>query len=471
MFTHKSTVVLLSSVVSQAFAETIHGAVVFTRHGDRTSKHYSGYSLTNLGFEQNFQVGSSYRSRYLASDSPQQILNISEDKYVPAQIYASAPEQAVLMNTATAFLQGFYPPLGSVSPEMVAQTLNNGTTTESPLDGYQYVFLHGADANSPDTMWLKGDDGCPASAKSSKDFEDSAEFKARVESTKDFYSGFWDILQGVYDYTSEKLTYAKAYDIFDLINVANIHNSSLPRNVTSDELFQLRTLADSAEFGYNFNASDTARSIGGRTLAGAILKQLNQTVTSKGKTKFSLLAGSYDSFLAFFGISDLIAVSNDFFGLPDYASSMAFELFTPEDTTSFPTNTEALNVRFLFRNGTSDSLDAYPLFGRSDVTMSWAEFVEQMKQRAITSTEEWCQTCNSSEDFCSAFGGTAATSVPEKGSGGMSNAVAGVIGAVVTMIVIAIGGALAFVILRRRNRQAVPVAAEKASISSESMSA
>ncbi|ORY04131.1 histidine phosphatase superfamily [Clohesyomyces aquaticus] len=470
MLVSGSLLVLLGGIASPSIAETVHGVLVFTRHGDRTSKHYSGYGLTSLGFEQNFQVGSSYRSRYLSSTSPQRIFNISGDKYVPSQIYASAPDQSVLINTATAFLQGFYPPLGSVSPQLATQTLNNGTATQNPLNGYQYVFLHGADANSPDTIWLKGDDACPALTNASESFENSTEFQAKLESTKAFYAGFSEFLKGVYDYTPQKMTYAKAFDIFDLINVANIHNSSIPRNITSEELFQLRTLADSAEFAYNFNTSQPARSIGGKTMTGAILNQLNQTVTTKGKLKFSLLAGSYDSFLAFFGLSNLISVSTNFYGLPGYASTMAFELFTPENTTAFPSDVNALSVRFLFRNGSTGSLDTFPLFGRSENTTPWPEFVTQMKSRAITNAEQWCRTCNSPEDFCAPYT-TAPTSAAEKSKGGMSNAVAGVIGAMVTLGVVAICGTLAFVLLWRRKKEAAVTTEEKASIASGSASA
>ncbi|KAF2465072.1 phosphoglycerate mutase-like protein [Lindgomyces ingoldianus] len=469
MLVSGSLLVLLGGIASPSIAETVHGVLVFTRHGDRTSKHYSGYGLTSLGFEQNFQVGSSYRSRYLSSASPRRIFNISEDKYVPSQIYASAPDQSVLINTATAFLQGFYPPLGGVSPKLATQTLNNGTATQNPLNGYQYVFLHGADANSPDTIWLKGDDACPALTNASESFENSTEFQAKLESTKAFYAGFWDFLKGVYDYTPQKMTYAKAFDIFDLINVANIHNSSIPRNITSEELFQLRTLADSAEFAYNFNASQPARSIGGKTLTGAILNQLNQTVTTKGKLKFSLLAGSYDSFLAFFGLSNLISASTNFYGLPDYASTMAFELFTPENTTAFPSDVNALSVRFLFHNGSAGSLDTFPLFGRSENTTPWPEFVTQMKSRAITNAEQWCQTCNSPDDFCALYR-TVPTSVAEKSKGGMSNAMAGVIGAMVMLGVVAICGILAFVLFWRRKKEAAVTTEEKASVASGSVS-
>jgi len=71
-----------------------------------TSKHYSGYELTNLGFQMNFQVGEDYRAIYVSSKSPKKILGISENKHTPAQVFASAPDQSVLLNTATAFLQG-----------------------------------------------------------------------------------------------------------------------------------------------------------------------------------------------------------------------------------------------------------------------------------------------------------------------------------------------------------------------------
>ena len=118
--------------------------------------------------------------------------------------------------------------------------------------------------------------------------------------------------------------------VFDLVNVARIHNASSPARdvVTDDQLFQLRTLADSAEWGYNFNASQPARQIHAQTLAAALLSQLNQTVTSKGKLKVSLLAGSYDTMMVFFGLVDLTAASPDFYGLPDYASSLVFEAVT-----------------------------------------------------------------------------------------------------------------------------------------------
>ncbi|KAF7547251.1 hypothetical protein G7Z17_g7864 [Cylindrodendrum hubeiense] len=466
------------NLAATAAAETIHGAVVFSRHGDRTTKWYGAQSLTSLGAEQNYQVGSEYRSRYLEADSPNQILGISEDKYVTSQLFASAPDQGILMNTATAFLQGFYPPLGDIAPEIASQTLNNGTNSTSPIDGYQYVVLHGINDNSPDTIWIKGDDTCPAYKNASKSFTASEVFQDRVDATSDFYASFYDVLSdGVYNLKPENMTYANAYNLFDLVNVARIHNETSPaRNVSDDDLFQLRTLADSAELGLNWNASQPARSIGAETLFGVILTQLNQTVTTEGKLKFSLFAGSYDTFMAFFGVAELLDVSPDFYGLPDYASTMTFELFS-DDTDEFPSDPSAdLRVRWLFKNGTTGELTTYPLFSTDEDSLSWTRFVTEVEERAILDISDWCDQCSATEDFCAAYADDDSAESEEnedeseKGdkNGGMSNAVAGVIGAFVTLGVVGILGAAVFLMKRRK---AATKGGEKSSVRSGSTDA
>ncbi|KAK4198888.1 putative lysosomal acid phosphatase [Triangularia verruculosa] len=469
---------VLGLLAGGAMAETVHGVVVFSRHGDRTTKHYGAQQLTNLGASQNFQVGSDYRARYIEADSPHRILNISEFNYIPSQVYASAPNQGILLNTATAFLQGLYPPLVDLNSEIASQTLNNGSESTSPLNGYQYVTLQGVSSNSPDAIWIKGDDGCPAVTEASSSFETSTEFTTKLSSTKDFYKSLFPVLKSVYDIKSPSdLSYAKSYDIYDLINVARLHNASSPaQDISDDQLFQLRTLADSAEFGYNFNASQPARSIHAQTLSAAVLNQLNKTVTSEGKLKLSLLAGSYDAFLAFFGLTDLTSVSPNFYGLPGYASTMVFELYTPETTTSFPAE-DALRVRFLFKNGTTGSLDAFPLFGTKADSLSWNEFASQMSKRAIGTAEEWCSVCASTAGFCAAYANRDGVAAAGAGSakGAMSNAVAGVVGAVVTLGVVGIVGLVVFLFVSRRrkagNKSVVMMMADEKSVRSVSTGA
>lgn len=445
-----------------------------------TSKHYTGYGLTNLGVQQNFQVGGDYRALYISSNSSKQILGISENKVVNSQIFATAPDQSILLNTATAFLQGLYPPLEGLDPEISSQTLVNGSEYTNPLNGYQYVVLHGEEADAPDAIWLKGDEGCPVATEAQKNFKSSAEFKKRDEASRTFYESFWVNIDDVYDYQQSNMSYTNAYDIFDLLNVASIHNASSNGNITEEELFQLRTLADSAEFGSNYNSSEPGRSIGGQAFAGVVLDQLNQTVSMKGKQKFALMAGSYDTFLAFFGLANLTSSSSDFFGLPHYAATMSFELFSSETVDAFPESTDSLRVRFLFRNGSDDgeALRTFPLFGGSEDSMSYNEFVSAMQEIAITSAEGWCNVCQSDLLFCAAYNSTSPSSARSeqgKAGGGMSNAVAGVIGAMVTLGVVAIIGSLVFFLLHRRQQQ-VPsnttaaVRNEKASTGSDNES-
>ncbi|KAK4233984.1 histidine phosphatase superfamily [Achaetomium macrosporum] len=457
MYTSASTLALAGGLFAAtgAAAETVHGVLVFSRHGDRTAKHFGNTVLTSLGAQQVFQVGSDYRARYLASDSPHRISNISEFEYVPAQVWASAPDQAILLNTATSFLQGLYPPLGDVKPALATTSLANGSSVSSPLSGYQYVTLHGVDDASAETVWIKGDDNCPAVTAASASFNLSTEYQSRVATTRDFYRSLYPLLSDYYS-SADDISYTKAYDIFDLVNVERIHNASSPaHNITDAQLVQLRTLADSAEFGANFNASQPARYIHARTFAGAVLSHLNQSVSGQNP-KFTLLAGSYDTFLAFFGLANLTSVSTDFYGLPDYASTMAFELFTP----TAGLDVGQLHVRYLFRNGTQGTLTAYPLFGSGKTELPWSKFVDAMRQRGISDVETWCGECQSSAVFCAAYnnngnGAGSVTAVDADDGGSVSR---GSWNAVLVVMVVAIAANLVWAglwLVKRQKKQAV----------------
>ncbi|KAK4658200.1 hypothetical protein QC762_0035870 [Podospora pseudocomata] len=321
MFTAAAGTVL-SLLAGRAMAETVHGVVVFTRHGDRTTKHYGAQTLTNLGTTQNFQIGGDYRARYIESSS------LTKSSTSPNSTTAST-----------------HP-----SPTSTPQSQPKPSTTEAnppPLNGYQYITLQGI-PQLPDAIWIKGDDNCPAVTQASQSFESSPEFTTKLTSTREFYQSLFPVLKSVYDITSpEDLSYASAYDIYDLINVARLHNSSFPS--PPSQLFQLRTLADSAEFAYNFNASQPERSIHARTLSSAILTQLNKTVALEGALKFSV-GGELRCVSCVFGLAGLTEVSESFYGLPDYASTMAFELYSPETRTSFPEEKD-LWVRFCLRMG------------------------------------------------------------------------------------------------------------------------
>ena len=441
------------ALLASANAHTIHSVLVFTRHGDRTAKFYKNYEMTNLGAQQVYSSGQYYRDRYLTGSHP--IAGVSQDSATTSQIWASAPDQHVLYQTATNFLQGLYPPLAAEDPDV----LGNGTEISGPLDGYQFILVHGEDTTSPDTIWLKGDDSCPAYDSASKAYAASAEYKSTLETSAPFYSKFPSQLGSIMG--TDKVNYAHAYDVFDLLNVASIHNRTVvnapfdyePFDISPSDLDQLRYYADSYEWHSNYNATNPDRSIGGMALAGGILQQLQSVVDKQAKTKFSLMAGSYDTFLSFFGLTNLTAASADFMGLPGYAASMAFELFTDEEAF----NVDELKVRFLFRNGTAEGevIDAYALFGEKQVDMPWSSFAEKLGGRSINTVQQWCGLCGSEAAFCVAANQISSSpSVANSNSGsGLSNAAAGGIGAAVTLAVVGVVG-VALWLARRKKSQA-----------------
>ncbi|KAL5338029.1 histidine phosphatase superfamily [Aspergillus crustosus] len=453
----------LLGCLTTASAETILGVTVFSRHADRTSKHYHNPTLTNLGLQQALQLGSNYRDIYLSSISPKQILGISEDRYIHNQIFASSPDKPVYQDTATAFFQSFYPPLNTLHDHDASeQTLSNGTTIPAPLNGYQYVFLQ-SDSDSPNSIWTQGGDDCLINSNIADMYSGTAPYLDKVNAIRPFYQKFAPLLKNVTDITDldSYLSFDNAYDIYDLLNTANIHNESMAGKISDQDLFQLRTLADTHEFNSNYDEYNPSASIAGRTLAGAMLNRINETIASNGtKSKFSLLVGGYTSMIQFFGIFGLTEANNDFYGLPDYASSMVFELFTEKNTTSFPASEEDLKVRFLFRNGSSPdsstSLKPFRLFGSdndhrlSSTSIPFTEFTFHLQQAAITSAPDWCSICSPGKPFCPSRYKTSPTGSDYHSSAGVSNATAGVIGAVVALVVVGGVGGGAFLVARRR---------------------
>jgi hypothetical protein len=297
--------------------------------------------------------------------------------------------------------------------------------------------------------------------------------------------------------------------VFDLIHVSSIHNATIQSGdlLATETQSQLLQLANDHEFNLAYNASDPIRAIAGSTLAvstslifltptasqpstnpkatkehhkltssqAQILENLNTTINGHSKLPFSIQFGAYASFLSFFGLSQLPSASSNFTGIVNYASSMAFELITNAtvSATSYP-STSDISVRFLFTNGSAAEtpLTAYPLFGQSEEVLGWGRFVDEMGKFAVGDQETWCTKCGNTTGVCASADATTTTSsttgVSTSGSSGsgMSRAVAGVIGAMVTLaVILGVEGlvmALAGLRLVRKNRQVVERVGETA---------
>jgi hypothetical protein len=267
--------------------------------------------------------------------------------------------------------------------------------------------------------------------------------------------------------------------------------------LTNDTLQQLQTLANLHEFSLAYNASEPIRTflpsaqilfvlhpdqpiiapflppttrppvnpassqstgaIAGSTLASQILSALNATLTSPSHSpRLTLQLGAYASYLSFFGLANLTSLhlpssstdDTNFNGIPDYASAMVFELVTNTSVTptSYP-SPDDVSVRFLFHNGTASNTStpqAYPLFGQSSTVLSWADFSAGMSKFAIGSQSAWCSACGNSTGVCAS---NAASTAPSSSSGDkdhgkhhssveITKPVAGVIGAMVTLVVV-----------------------------------
>ncbi|KAK6505180.1 hypothetical protein TWF481_007099 [Arthrobotrys musiformis] len=430
------------SISAAQAAETILGVYILSRHGDRTDKSHPPTKLTNLGYSQILASGEYFRNRYVSPLAPQKIFGIASDEVVNSQIHVSTTDDTVLLNSAQAFLQGLYPAVGAIS----AEVLRNGSVVSGVNGGYQLIPIHtmGNGVNKEDATWLQGTSGCDAAIKSSKSFSDSKEFKEAKEETKEFYHS----LEGVWKdtFTSEQSDFTNAYAIYDVVNYALTHNHTIPSPelLTDDAFLQLRTLADKQQWNLAFNASESVRAIAGATFAADALSHLENIVNSKGsESKIGVQFNAYGTFLSFFGLAQLPAANADFYGLPDYGSSMAFELFTNEPVGSFP-DAKDINVRFLFHNGSTANggdLTAYPLFGQEETELSWETFAKEMRSFSITTTEQWCRTCGNKGGVC-ATGSDDSHPLVQTTHHGLSTPVAGAIGALVTMVVILVAQGL-----------------------------
>lgn len=431
-----------------AAQETVLGVYIFSRHGDRTAKSTPPANLTDLGYQEVFTSGTYYRNRYVASDASKRIYGINTDLVKQSQITASAPVDTVLQNSAMGFLQGLYPPVGN---QLGANTLRNGTVVQSPLNGYQLIPLQTVEtgANSEDSAWLEGSTNCANAQISSNNYYTSAQYMSTLNRTQDLYNSIYPDVNNTF--SKSQTSFMNAYTIWDLLNVASIHNASatIP---DEDTMNQLRYLADQHEFGLAYNASEPIRAITGSIIAAEVVDALNGTITGKGKSKLNIQFGAYAGMLSFFGLANLTNVNSDFYGVPDYASSLVWELVTNAtvNSTSWPSNDEIF-VRFFFHNGTASNISEpveYALFNSNSSPLSWNDFVTGMGKFSIPDQASWCQACGNTTGVCSADylnangGGSSSSSAsssnskPSSGSGDISKAVAGVIGAMVTLAVI-----------------------------------
>ncbi|MCJ1480367.1 hypothetical protein MMC06_000522 [Schaereria dolodes] len=453
------------------YPETIWSSVVLTRYGDRTPWISPDTQvLTPLGAQQLYSTGGSFRERYIAPPTNQlggtlAIAGISPNDLDSNQIFTRSTVDEFIVASAQAFMQGLYPPSNN-SLSNTMSVLANGDIIDFPLGGYQYSQIYTTAPLDPNSIWLDGAMNCPAFDNSSAEYFSSPEFTALQSSTKDFYGEFESsIFSG--EISDLTVDYSNAYYVFDYLNYGYTHNKTINSHLSEADLFQARTLADQWEYAINGNVSasgitpgDHIRTIAGRTVAAEILGLLFINVETGGEqSKLSLLFSSFEPMISFAALAGLPSIYSDFYGIPDYGSSMVFEMYSsnPNNSGSYPDPSD-LKIRFLFRNGTNSTtkLNAYPLFGRGDssISMSLDDFATDMENIMLASVGDWCNICSSASVFCPAYtnntyingNGTGSTSPATCGQHGIKPVVAGVIGAIVALVVAGLFFALAMLV-------------------------
>ncbi|KAF2719876.1 phosphoglycerate mutase-like protein [Polychaeton citri CBS 116435] len=467
----KHTLLAATAAVSTALAqssndETVLAAYVFHRHGDRTPKILGNTRLTNLGYDQVLASGTYFNDRYISNTSSTgtTILGISAPLVSYAQLTASAPaNDVVLQNSAQGFLQALYPPVNG-DGNVGAQELRNGTTVGLPMNGYQLIPVAevSSGANSENSGWLQDATQCNNAKVSSNQYFSSGDYTSLLNSTGDFYDRLLPVVQGAFNQSTN--TFKNAYAVYDYVNVALIHNTTIPSSdlLDNDTFHQLQALANAHEWGLAYNRSSPIRAVAGMTLAAEITDYFNTTLSSSGaKNKLGIQFGAYGTFASFFGLAQLDLVNVNFTGVTDYASSMVFEMFTNgSSANAFPTNEADVYVRFLYHNGTASEgspLDVYPLFNSGSDSLSWADFLSGVNQFALNDEESWCTACGNVTGSCAAYSPDASSSGSSASSGsnsggnsksgnGLSPAVNGVIGAFVTLGVLLLIAAIVLLV-------------------------
>ena len=463
---------LLGLVASHAAAadgelqQQIISTLIFTINGDRTPEILPQTPvLTPLGAQQMYSLGSQFRDRYLLSSEDTtgvgtRIYDISPYQYNFDDLDILTTDDQFTIASAQAFIQGLYPPLATNSGyvEIAGQSLlANMSNVVAPLNGYQYPAIESVSTLDLNSIYISGMDQCPSHDESTNEYYATAQYTQLQQNSQNFYDSLkQNVLDGVF--IDGAVGYYDAYYIWDYLQFVAVHNSTASQYVTDDVLSQARSLVDQWAYAMYGDLSALSltgqagiRAIAGRTLANRVLRMFDTNIDTSGEySKMNLMFGTYETMVSFVSLAQLQSSDQELFqGVPDVGSSMVFELFSlfVDQEGQYPDRSN-MYVRFLFQNSTEGELVAYPMFGRgnSEIVMSLDDFVTGMENIQILSIADWCTECNSYSIFCPAVEGTGQQN-PTAGSGtgivnqpkhGLSPVVAGVIGAMVTLVFVAL---------------------------------
>jgi hypothetical protein len=172
-----------------------HAAFAFIRTGERTPiLRNDTQKLTALGANQMYDLGQTFRSRYVAGKESgdlgvERIARLSPDVLDNDQILVRTLDKPYLMSAAQAFMQGLYPPHEvSNNTEDATGALADGTVIDYPLNGYQYASIQAASQDDPKSIYIDGAQSCPMAQRDAMEYFQTDAFTQTKGASEELYS-------------------------------------------------------------------------------------------------------------------------------------------------------------------------------------------------------------------------------------------------------------------------------------------
>ncbi|KAI0683069.1 phosphoglycerate mutase-like protein [Earliella scabrosa] len=370
------------------------GILVFARHGDRQGFYQdpdtytaSATAITPLGEQQEFQLGSLLRARYLNASSPFFIDGISNSSTLvqqnQVQVRADAGgEGGVIWDSAVALTQGLWPPSTSSGT-----TLADGSRVSSPLGGYQYVPVESVEPGND--VSLEGWTSCKAFDAHTAAFYGSDEFALKEQEASQFLTDLTPFMDGR-PVTLENM-------IFDYMNVQSIHNATFANDLRDGYLAQARDLANWHQYNtFTDSAFDGIGNIAFRTMIPSVVTAMQRIANASDPLKLHYSSIAYKPFMSIFNMTGVVANGALPPAIVNYAASVVLEVRQPA-SSSEPF------IRFNFKNGTDDdtfrtySMNFPGWDGSADTDVPMATFIRAFRPAGINTTLEWCNACGQTE--------------------------------------------------------------------------
>lgn len=274
--------------------------------------------------------------------------------------------------------------------------------------------------------------------------------------------------------------YISALEIADYLTYQYAHNSTIYHTLANDSTYtgvydKIRHLADEEAWYLYGNTSSSStdadnQAIPGKTLANAVVTQFEKFINDKvggGDTTdlsypLTFFLGEQEPMVALLSLMMADYHNANFRAIPPFGSALIFELFSTGDNVAFPTDEQDLWVRFYYHNGTdtadgdennnnnNQQLTSYPILGNgpSRTDMQWSEFQDMFTRIGINTLTDWCNACDSPSLFCWGVDPTNISLVlpQQQQKYKVTPPVAGVIGAIVSLVVAGLLFALAMLL-------------------------